>query len=262
MSHFKIGARLESLGLSLRKAIAQVPRYGIRGIMLDATGDFAPGTISATGQRELRNLLRSAELELIALGCPLRNGLAIAKDQQPRIEHIRNVMTLSYQLGAKTVIIQPGKVPESTESPEYALMTEALEDLSHFGDRTGAILALETGLESGQALADYLDRFDTGSLGVNLDPANLLLHGFDIYDSLMALKKWIVHTDAKDARVASASRAKEEVPLGHGDIDWMLWLSSLDAIGYKGWITLERESGDHRFADIAEGAKFLRRLFP
>src|SRR6185437_954455 len=95
----------------------------------------------------------------------------------------------------------------------------------------------------GSTLAAFLDRFDTGSLGVNLDPANLLLHGFDPYESIQALGRRIVHAHAKDARQDSASRSAEEVPLGHGDIDWMKFLGVLEEVEYRGWLTIERETG-------------------
>src|SRR5437868_2546943 len=80
-----------------------------------------------------------------------------------------------------------------------ALLTEALHALANHGDRTGTTLALETGLETGPALRDFLARFDTGSLGVNLDPANLLMNGFDPYESARALRGKVVHCHAKDA---------------------------------------------------------------
>jgi L-ribulose-5-phosphate 3-epimerase len=109
-------------------------------------------------------------------------------------------------------------------------------------------------------LRAFLDRFDTGSLGANFDPANLLMHGFDIYESLRALRAKIVHVHAKDARSARASRAAQEVPLGHGDIDWMQFLSVLEEIEYRGYLAIEREVGDNRLADVAAGVAFLRRF--
>src|SRR5207302_2672350 len=127
-------------------------------------------------------------LELTALGCPLRHGLDTPENQQPRIELVQKVMSLSFDLGPRIVIIQAGKVPESDDEPRAAVLSEALLALGRYGDRTGTTLALETGLESGAVLRQFLDRFDTGGLGVHLDPANLYLHGFDPYESARALQ--------------------------------------------------------------------------
>src|SRR5260221_7969673 len=102
----KLGIRLESLGLPLRKALGEASRLGAAGVHVDAAGDLAPDRLSQTGRREFRNLLRSLNLELTALGCPLRRGLDVAENLQPRIEHVRSVMSLSYDLGPRTSIVE------------------------------------------------------------------------------------------------------------------------------------------------------------
>ena len=260
MNRLKFGIRLESLGLPLRKALQQASSLGVRGVQVDAVGDLSPNNLSETGRREFRHLLRGYNLELTALGCPLRRGLDAAEDQQPRIEHVRKVMALGYDLGPRIVLVQAGQVPEDVNSERGIRLNEALTALAQYGDRIGVILALETGLESGAVLRAFLDRFDTGSLGVNFDPANLLLHGFDVYESVRALSDKIVHAHAKDARAACASRAAQEVPLGHGDIDWMQLLATLEEVEYHGWLTIERETGDNRIADVTAAVSFLRRF--
>src|SRR5262249_44830569 len=104
MSRLKIGVRLESLGLPLRRALTEVGRLGVAGVQLDAAGDLSPNNLSQSGRRELRHLLRSHNLELAALGCPLRRGLDVAEDQQPRLEHVQRVMSLAFDLGARVTI--------------------------------------------------------------------------------------------------------------------------------------------------------------
>jgi sugar phosphate isomerase/epimerase len=260
MNRLKIGIRLESLGLPLRRALQEAERLGVSGVQVDALGDLSPNRLGQTGRREFRHLLRSHNLELTALGCPLRRGLDVAEDQQPRIERICQAMTLSFDLGARVTIVQAAQVPEDPADPRAALLSEALLALGQHGDRTGTTLALETGLESGAVLRRFLDRFDTGGLGVNLDPANLLMHGFDPCESVRALKGKIVHSHAKDARKVSASRTAHEVPLGHGDIDWMEFLGALEEVEYRGWLTIEREVSDNRLADVAAAVTFLRRF--
>src|SRR5262249_4477188 len=116
------------------------------------------------------------------------------------------------------------------------------------------------GLESGQALKAFLDRFDSGALAANFDPANLLVHGFDVYASLRALGRRVVHVHARDARQAGASRTAPEVPRGHGDVDWLLRVAVLAEIEYGGYLAVERQGGDNRLADVANGVAFLRRL--
>jgi L-ribulose-5-phosphate 3-epimerase len=257
MSRLKIGVRLESLGSPLRRGLQEVERMGASGVQVDAVGELAPDRLSQTGRRELRHLLRSHNLEMAAVGCPLRRGLDVAENQELRIEHVKKVLTLGFDLGARLVIVEAGKVG-SEESA--GLMFEALRTLGQFGDKTGAILALTTGLDPPDVLARFLDRFDTGSLAANLDPAALLINGFDPISAVRSLNQRIRHVYARDARRAGASREAQEVAPGHGDIDWMQFLGALEEIDYRSWITIVRKQGDARLADVSAGVAILRRL--
>ncbi|HEX4591909.1 MAG TPA: sugar phosphate isomerase/epimerase family protein [Gemmataceae bacterium] len=256
----KLGVTLESLGLPFRRGLAEVRRLGLAGIQVDAVGELSPDRLTDTGKRELRHLLRSNGLELTALGCPLRHGLDEPENLQPRIDRVRQVMSLSFELGARITIVQAGRISDAADDPRMPFLRESLLALGQHGDRTGATLALETGLESGESLKTFFDTLDTGGLGVNYDPANLLMNGFDPVENLAPLKDRIVHTHAKDARRARVSRAAMEAPLGGGDIDWMQYLGTLGALEYRGWVVIERETGTDRIADVAAGVAFLRRL--
>jgi L-ribulose-5-phosphate 3-epimerase len=260
MSRYKLGVRLESLGLPLRKGLMEAASLAVAGVELDAAGALLPDALTETGRREIRNLLRSHNLELTALFCPLRRGLDAVEDQQPRLEKIRKVMTLSVELGSGLTIVQAGQVPDEKDAERLRVFRESLTELSGHGDRIGGRLALETGLESGATLAAHLKSYDTGCLAANLDPANLLLHGFDVYAAVHDLTGKIAQVHAKDGRRARASLAAREVALGTGDIDWLRFLESLQEIEYRGWLTVERETGDNRAADVASGVAFLRRL--
>ncbi len=179
---------------------------------------------------------------------------------EPRLEHIKQVMSLAFDLGPRIVLVQAGAIPTDANDPRLPILRDALQTLGGHGDRTGSTLALETGLESGENMVKFLGSFDTGGLGVNFDPANLLLHGFRPLEDLAALSGRILHVQAKDARTSSASRTAQEVPLGHGDLDWMHICQSLADTGYHGYVVLVRETGDRRLPDIAEGAGLLRRF--
>ena len=253
----KIGIRLESLGVPFRKALLEAARLGVVGVQVDAVGELAPDRLSQTGRREIKNLLRAHNLELTALGCPLRHGFDTAENLQPRIELVQNVMALSFELGPRLVIVQAGRLPEDPAAP--ATMNEALLALGQYGDRVGAILALETGLEASASLAAYLARFDCGGLGVNFDPANLLSNGLDPY-AVAPLADKIVHVHAKDARKAGASRAAAEVALGQGNLDWLRLAGELREIEYRGWVVAERETAVMSPAEAAAAVGLLRRL--
>ena len=70
----------------------------------------------------------------------------------------------------------------------------------------------------------------------------------------------MVYAHATDARHDSASKGAREVSLGHGDIDWLDLLATLEEIDYHGWLVIDREPSPNSLAEVAEGVKFLRRL--
>jgi L-ribulose-5-phosphate 3-epimerase len=223
-------------------------------------GELAPKNLTQTGRREITHLLRSHDLTVSAITCPLRRGLDVAENLEPRLEHIREVMALAYDLGPRLVIMPVGKLPSpvvekatgeppvatggillptSQTSPE-ALLKESLEALGKHGDRTGVNIALEVGLDAPAEVNAYLERYSAGSLGVDFNPANLLLNGSN---------------HAQDARRISPSKLTT-VPLGHGDIDWLQILAHFEEIDYRGHLTVL--AGDR--SEGAEGVAFLARL--
>jgi L-ribulose-5-phosphate 3-epimerase len=260
MAPIKLGLSLKSLGVPFRRALLEAQKLAVSGVEFDATGDFAPRALSQTGRRELRHLLRSHNLELTAIGCPLRRGLDVLENQQQRIDHVREVLSLGFELGPRLATVHAGKIPEKEDHPRAVLMKEALLALGQHGDRVGAILALESGLDSGAALEHYLSKLDTGSLAACFNPGSLLTGGHDPAHSARALAKRLAYAHATDARYASAGKGVREVPLGQGDIDWLQLLATLEEIGYHGWLVIERDSGPNSLAEVAAGVRFLRRL--
>jgi len=260
MKHVKTAVRLESLGLPLRKAIDEAARMGAAGVQFDAVGELSPKELSDSARRELRTLLRARGLELAALGCPLRRGLDVAEDQQPRLDFVREVMSLAFEMGPRLVLVAAGQAPDTPDEPRAMLLRESLLDLARHGDRVGTRVALETGLENGAALAAYLATYESAMLGANLVPGNLLLHGFNPVAAVRELVGRVLYVTARDGRKASVSRASREVALGAGDIDWLAYLEALEETEYRGWIAVVRDGGERKLADVQEGVAFLKRL--
>ena len=49
-----------------------------------------------------------------------------------------------------------------------------------------------------------------------------------------------------------------EVPLGRGEVDFARYLAALEEIGYRGFLTIEREVGDNPYGDIELAVSFLK----
>ena len=124
-------------------------------------------------------------------------------------------------------------------------------------------------------LKTFLDSLGSRGVGVNLDPANLVMvTGDDPVQAVYNLKDYIVHTHAKDGiklldknpeiiygiieDEIQTGAAFREVPLGEGNVPFPAYLAALEDIGYRGFLTIEREVGDNPAADIELAANFLR----
>src|SRR6202008_3630186 len=83
----------------------------------------------------------------------------------------------AYELGTNVVINHIGRVPPESDSATRSTMIEALAELGRHGQRVGALLTAETGTESGEELAALIARLPPGAIGIDLNPANLIVHG-------------------------------------------------------------------------------------
>jgi sugar phosphate isomerase/epimerase len=260
-----MAAVLESLNLPLRPALNLAAKLGIQGVQVDAVGELAPAALSQTGRRDLSRLLRSLGLELCALGCPLRHDLHVADQLEARLNHVRQVMSLAYDLGPRLVVAWAGSIPKEEDWPSADLLRDSLTQLGRHGERIGTTLALAAGSEPPELLAGFLQRLNCGlgglgGLGVHVDPASLLLRRHDPVAAVGTFQQLLVHTHARDALADRPDRVAEEAPLGHGDIDWVAWLGALEEIGYRGWLTIRRGPCPDPAGDIRAAAAFLRRL--
>ncbi len=261
MNRFKLGIVAESTGLPIRQTIEYASKWAVDGLQVDGVGNLSANALTETGRREFKNLLKSFNLELSAIGCPIRRGLDSPEELQKRLENIQKAMQLAYDLGARKVVMPFPKLPEP-ESPASLTLRDSLLALASCGDRVGTLVCLEAGLDDASKVRDYLATYDTGCLCVNFDPANFLMNGHDPLASAIALAGKIVHSHARDAKKTAANARPEEVAVGAGDIEWMAYIATLESIDYRGYLTVERTAGDNRLDDLAAGVRFLSRFAP
>ena len=98
--------------------------------------------------------------------------------------------------------------------------------------------------------------------GVNFDPANFLINGHDPVKSAVAFAGRVRHVNARDAQARTASGGAKEVPVGDGDIDWLVMLATLESVEYRDFVVVDQDNGTDRWPDVLAGVKFLRRFVP
>jgi sugar phosphate isomerase/epimerase len=256
----KVGIRLASLKLPFRQALTVAKQLGAEAVEIDARGELRPEDLSSTGVRQVRKLLDDLVMRVSALTFRTRRGYDVIDDLDPRIDATKGALKLAYDLGTNVVINHIGRVPAEPESPELSTLVAALADLGRYGQRVGALLAAETGPDRGADLAGLIARLPPGSIGVDLNPANLIVHGHDPREAARALAPHILHVHATDATRDVARKSGVEVPLGQGSAEWPELLGLLEEQQYRGYFTIAREGAKNPAAEIRQAVTFLRNI--
>ncbi|MBR4979259.1 MAG: sugar phosphate isomerase/epimerase, partial [Clostridia bacterium] len=271
MYNFPLGAMLESFRLERSAAIKKAAEIGVNGIQMYATeGQNSPENLSASDRKALLDEVKSSGLCFSALCGDLGKGFG-NKDLNPElIEKSKRIIDLAKDLETDIVTTHIGVVPEDPDHERYKIMQEACFELAQYADSVNAHFAVETGPEPASRLCAFLDTLGSTGVAVNLDPANLIMVSKDDpVKAVHTLKKYIVHTHAKDGvnlhpvnpeyffkvfHPAPVDFFKieyfRELPLGTGDVDFPNYLKALEEIGFKGFLTIEREVGETPEKDI------------
>lgn len=277
MGRFPIGVIIDSFRTDITTAVKKAAGVGANGIQVYATrGEMAPENMNAAKISDFRNLVADNGLVISALCGDLGGGGFCFADRNPeKIEKSKKIIDLAKELGTDVVTTHIGVVPGDKNEDRYKVMQEACFELSRYADSIGAHFAIETGPETSAVLKEFLDSLGSTGVGVNLDPANLVMvTGDDPAGAVYNLQKYIVHTHAKDGKqiffkdpeiiyglkkdVIITEDSFLEVPLGEGQVDWTKYLAALEDIGYKGFLTIEREVGDDPEKDIRKAVEFLK----
>jgi len=283
MKAMKVGVVVDSFRLPPLEGIRKAKEVGADGFQIYVvSGEMSPENMDARKRGDFRRFCGDLGLEIAALCGDLGgHGFERAGENPEKIARSKRIVDLAVDLGTRVVTTHIGVVPDDSASPIYRNQVGACRELGAYAADRGVTFAIETGPETADVLKGFLDEVDSAGVGVNLDPGNLVMVVAD--DPVVAvhtLKDRIVHTHAKDGvqlkpcdPVAVYGAFAEggvdafdfgahfdEVPLGEGSVNWPAYLDALDRIGYRGYLTIEREAGEDRVGDIAAGVKFLRTL--
>ncbi len=155
------------------------------------------------------------------------------------------------KLGVKYLSMHAGFIDESDKAYVEKIYSR-IRDLANVAADNGVILLLETGQESAKDLRHFLETLDHQSVGVNFDPANMILYDKgDPIEAVRVLSPWIRHLHVKDAiRTKQPGTWGAEVPWGDGQVGIKRFLDVLEEVGFDGAMAIEREAGDNRLGDI------------
>ncbi|MBW7476053.1 sugar phosphate isomerase/epimerase [Paenibacillus oenotherae] len=282
----KIGVIVDSFGCGIEEGLLKAKRVGAEGVQIYAvSGAMDPANMGGRQRRELRDRIEGLGLEISALCGDLGgHGFQDRMANPVKIEKSKRILDLAVELGTSIVTTHIGIVPQNTDSAIYEAMQEACGELGRYARSMDAYFAVETGPETAVHLRDFLQTLGTNGVSVNFDPANMVMvTGDDPVQGVYLLKDYIVHTHVKDGRrlrvvdprqvygylgyegmshghiaeMAAEGADFEELPLGEGNVDFDAYFAALHEIGYRGYLTIEREVGDQPERDIARAVAFI-----
>ena len=278
---FKVGTLADWFKVGVLEGIKLSNEVGAQGVQLYAWDNLHPDNVNEAFLEEVREVAAKNDQEIVALCGELGgHGFEIKADNLKKIAYIKGVIDIAVALDCKVVTTHVGRIPEDKNSERYHNLKAACYEVSEYAAKYNVMVAIETGPEKITTLVSFIQDCDSKGLGINYDPANLVMVTQD--DEVQGVytgKDYIVHTHAKDGvfkKYLGTEAAYEifatggiealsslpdyflETPLGAGEVRWVEYLNALKEIGYDGYLTIEREVNENAKADIILAVDFLK----
>jgi L-ribulose-5-phosphate 3-epimerase len=169
---------------------------------------------------------------------------------------------LAARLDLRLVTVHAGFLPHDPADPRFAKLLDRILRIADAFAGRGIELGFETGQESATTLRGFLQQVNRPNVGVNFDPANMILYDKgDPIEALRVLGPWLRQCHIKDAnRTRTPGTWGEEVTVGTGQVDWKAFFLTLRQLGFTGDLCIEREAGNQRPADILTARRHVEAL--
>jgi sugar phosphate isomerase/epimerase len=185
-----------------------------------------------------------------------------------REERTYAVSNFAAEIGARSIATHIGFIPGNPSSPDYVAIREIVRRVCDHAMSRNQTFALETGQEGAQVLLDFIRHVNRDNLGINFDPANMIMYGSgDPLEALDVLGEHVLSVHCKDGDwppEGQPTALGKERPLGEGAVGIERFLQKLRQVGYKGPLAIEREGVDprHWIRDVEAGILLLESLNP
>lgn len=175
------------------------------------------------------------------------------------LANFKGNIAVAKDLGLKLITFHAGFLPHEASDPAFAKLMDRIRQIGELFGEHGLDLGFETGQETADTLKDFLDQLGLPNVGVNFDPANMILYDKgDPIDALKTLAPYLKQCHIKDAnRTTQPGIWGEEVQTGTGQVDWKAFLNTLNELGYEGVFAIEREAGEQRVEDILAAKNYI-----
>ena len=195
--------------------------------------------------------------------CTQTVGYVPPATRHEREQRTYAVSDFARSLGIPGVAAHIGCLPEDPSDAEHRAVLELVRRVCDHCAGNGQTFALETGQEPAPALLEFLHAVDRPNLGINFDPANMILYGSgEPMEALRTLGEHVLTVHCKDGTwPETRGEWGRETPLGDGDVGMQRYVRTLREIGYAGPLVIEREIvGEEQRADIGRAIALLNRI--
>lgn len=173
--------------------------------------------------------------------------------------HAQQALDVALNLGVTKISTHAGFIPHDTASADHRKLVERIGEIADLYAARGAELLLETGQETADDLIAFLDAVNRPNVGVNFDPANMILYAKgDPIEALRKLMPRVRQVHLKDAvSTQTPGTWGKEVRLGDGEVDWAAFLAVLNEHNYPGDLVIEREAGSSPIQDVRHARDYI-----
>lgn len=253
---------------SVRDLVEKVRACGVDAVQLA----LDPVRTGAWSERETVDALREAGVAILSgmmgmkgedystLESIRRTGGVRARETwEENLRAAHENAALARRLGIGLVTFHAGFLPHDQRDAERATMLDRLRQIAAVFAACGVKVGLETGQESAATLLGVLEEL-RAPIGVNFDPANMILYGMgEPVGALRVLARHVVQIHIKDAVPAKAAGSwGEEVVAGTGAVDWGAFFGVYREAGLACDLIIEREAGERRVEDAREAVRVVR----
>lgn len=253
-----------------RQLIDQLKQIGLSRVQLDLEplrqgGDWAQTgeLFKKAGIQIIGGMMRCEGEDYTTMRTIARTGGVVPDSTWPITwKNMQEMAPIAQSLGIDYVMFHAGFLPHDPKDPTYGKLLGRLAQIADLYAKLGIKVGFETGQEDAPTLIAMLQRLHKRNVGVNFDPANIIL--YDVGEPIEALRQLgprVMQVHVKDAiRTKVKGEWGAEVVVGTGQVDWPKFFATLDAAGFAGYLAIEREAGDSRVADIQRAVKFISNL--
>lgn len=189
-------------------------------------------------------------------------GIAPDETWDENWENVQKIAGIAAALRLNLVTFHAGFLPHDEKDPAYTKLHHRLDLIADVFAARNIDVGFETGQETAPALLDFLRKLGRRNVGVNFDPANMILYDKgDPIEALRTLGAWLKQVHIKDAtRTKVPGTWGEEVVVGTGQVPWPEFFQTLRELSFAGHCCIEREAGTSRVEDIRTAASHVTLL--